>query len=339
MSLADSVDAPSSYHEIKKRSSVAGVTFSLVFFALTVFIAFEKGLFSFLEPEPVVAAKKIKIEKPENIVLDSEPVELLVEDLIEPSKKPRIPKDIPEEKIAEDAPEPLIEEEDVSFFEEEFKEEKATPEIKKPEEPPVKMEIQVRTVTKNSKELVADGYSALIRGSFNIALDNYKKALEIEPENIQALLGKGATLHKLKRYSKARNTYEEALKVEPLNREAVTNILALLGLESPDVALQRLKELEKTAPDFSPIYAQIGMIYANKGEYLNSVYFFQKAVDITPKNMPYLYNLAIMQDRAEMQISAIKSYSKILNSMQAKKSSVPASRIDIINRLNFLKGQ
>ena len=78
----------------------------------------------------------------------------------------------------------------------------------------------------NLKALIDKGVTLQNLGRFNTALRMYEKALSIEAENLDALINKGSVLHILKRYSEAIFCYDTVLNCDKRN----TIALAYKGL-------------------------------------------------------------------------------------------------------------
>ncbi|RZD36729.1 MAG: hypothetical protein CXT78_17090 [Thaumarchaeota archaeon] len=66
----------------------------------------------------------------------------------------------------------------------------------------------------NVQALVDKGATLQNMGRFKLAINSYDKALLIAPENLDALLNKGATLHSNQKYQKAIDCYNVALKID-----------------------------------------------------------------------------------------------------------------------------
>ena len=63
------------------------------------------------------------------------------------------------------------------------------------------------------------------------ALETFQKAIEIEPKNVEAWIGKGKSLNNLKRYEEALETFQEAIEIEPKNAmHGSVNLLLLVDL-------------------------------------------------------------------------------------------------------------
>src|SRR5688572_3142937 len=84
------------------------------------------------------------------------------------------------------------------------------------------------------------------RGDYKKADIFFERVLEIEPNNIEALNGKGTSLYRLADYDKARNCFDKVLKMDPKNIVALNNI-ENLGKKKEDASSQQQK-IEKPAP-------------------------------------------------------------------------------------------
>ena len=198
--------------------------------------------------------------------------------------------------------------------------------------------VSVDLPTLRTRDTVADAYRALLRGDYHNALASYDSVLEEDPRSLQALLGRAATLHKLRRLDEARQAYERVLGLDSTNREALTNLLAIISAAAPDEALARLKALERAAPDFTPVVAQIALVHGQLGQDTLAIDALQRAVRQDPANLPYRYNLAILLDRSGQRLPAAQAYQAVLDGLRAGSGggdlAVSADRIKA--RLDFL---
>lgn len=178
-------------------------------------------------------------------------------------------------------------------------------------------------------------YEALIAGNTEEAVRIYGKALEADPNNEMALFGLATTYHRLGILGKARPLYGKLLRLDPYNREALNNFLALVGEESPEAAILQLEKLEQANPDFSPIPAQLSILYERIGEKENAVDKMLKAVVLSPENLVYKYNLAILYDRNDRPAEAITVYRQLLAAHE-RGQELPSPVKTIQERLTFL---
>lgn len=201
------------------------------------------------------------------------------------------------------------------------------------EKPLVTVRDQKTTLAQN----IGDAYAALMRGSYQTALSLYEKVLAEEAGHIQAMLGRATVLHKLRRTEEAKAAYEAVLTRNPRHKDALTNLLALIGEADPKAAESDLLALYKKAPRFSPVVAQLALLYAQEGQMKRAVHYLEEAVRLSPSSLPYRYNLAILLDRMGEKRDALRIYRYVLRDLPtAKVGAIPASKDEILARVSFL---
>ena len=178
-------------------------------------------------------------------------------------------------------------------------------------------------------------YNALLQGSTDVAVGIYKDVLAAEPNNKNALFGLATTYHKLGLLAQARPLYGRLLEMDPYNKEVLNNFLAMVGEEAPESAILYLEQLKGANHEFSPIYAQLAQLYAKQHDYANAIDNMQQATAISPENMVYKYNLAVLYDIHKDYRRAEVLYRQIIDS-GLKGEDIPASTRDIQERLIYL---
>ncbi len=197
--------------------------------------------------------------------------------------------------------------------------------------------VQVREVSQNAQNNVGAGYDALVHGSYDTALGFYDRALKDEPTSILAQLGRAAALQKMHRNEEAHAAYEKVLKAEPDNREALSNITVILGESAPAEALNKLLDLEKAYPGFSPVKAQIGLTYAKMGSMPPALDYLRRAVALSPESIMYQYNLALVLDHLGESDQAVSVYETVLASLSGGRGAPELSANDIERRVRYLR--
>src|SRR5215211_6927666 len=86
-----------------------------------------------------------------------------------------------------------------------------------------------------------------VRGDYKKADIFFERVLEIEPNNIDALNGKGTSRYRLADYDKAKNCFDKVLRMDPKNIVAFDNI-EILGKKKDDSS----QKIEKPAPSQGP---------------------------------------------------------------------------------------
>jgi tetratricopeptide (TPR) repeat protein len=199
--------------------------------------------------------------------------------------------------------------------------------------------VQVRRVSQQAQDNVGAGYNALVRGDHEMALGFYERALQQEPRSILAQLGRGAALQKMGRSDEARVSYERVLKIDPQNREALTNLTMIVAEREPGEALKRLQTLERDYPSFSPVKAQIGLVYAKLGQFEPALDYLRRAVSLTPEAPMYNYNLALVLDRLNRHDQAVAIYERVLASAAVGRLPADIPTADIERRVRFLRAK
>lgn len=178
-------------------------------------------------------------------------------------------------------------------------------------------------------------YNSLMSGETDAAIMTYKTILENDPKNRNALFGLATTYHRIGNYDMARTLYAELLAVDPNNRDGLNNFLGLLADESPQEALKQLAALESRNPQFSPIPAQMAVIYQKLGNYDMAGEQMMRAIDLAPENLTYRYNYAIMLDRQGRYEEAAPLYRQIVKAYQQGEPT-PGNIQKIQQRLTFI---
>lgn len=197
------------------------------------------------------------------------------------------------------------------------------------------IKIEVKEPTLDLSYELEKAYNATIAGQTSIAMDIYKNVLSNDPKNKGALFGLGTLYHRAGQIDAARKFYSKLLMIEPSNRDALNNFLVLMADEAPEAALEQLSKLEKRDPKFSPIPAQMAIIYQKMGDMDRASQKMFRAVDLSPENLVYRYNLAIMLDKQSKYDEAGKLYYQIVQAYQ-RGQEIPGNIQKIQQRLTFI---
>jgi Tfp pilus assembly protein PilF len=179
-------------------------------------------------------------------------------------------------------------------------------------------------------------YNALLAGKPEDAMQIYEDILTGDPKNEDALFGLASTYHRAGQIDMARSLYAKLLELNPKHRDGLNNFLVLLADEAPQEALTQMEQLEAQNPGFSPIPAQMAIIYQKLGDQDKAVDKMYRALALSPENMTYRYNLAIMLDKNHDYSEAGKLYAQLLDS-NAKGGTIPGDPTKIQQRLTFIR--
>lgn len=199
----------------------------------------------------------------------------------------------------------------------------------------IKMRGQTELTETSVNKLQEMAYYALMNGQAEAAIALYKRALERDKNNRFTLFGLATTYHRNNQIQQARDLYARILERNPKDRETLNNFLVLISQEAPEDALVQLQQLAEITPDFSPIPAQIGMIYLKQQKYDQAANYLKRALVMSPDNMTYRYNLAVLYDHMGNRKDATTLYRQILAANE-QGATLPGSSSKIYERLNYL---
>jgi tetratricopeptide (TPR) repeat protein len=204
----------------------------------------------------------------------------------------------------------------------------------------VSKDLKFKLVDKSDKEefsnLMLDAYKASLSGQLEASVAIYKKALKEDGKNTNILFALASLYHKLMQYPEARSYYKKLLTIDPNYKKAMNNYLALMSEETPSMALTELLELERANPQYSPVIAQIGMVYAKLGQYDKADEYLKRAVTLSPEVAAYRYNLAVVYDQMNRYSDAMTLYRQVLDTNYTYEI-LPQSRAAIKDRVDYLQ--
>lgn len=128
---------------------------------------------------------------------------------------------------------------------------------------------------------IANAYSEMQK--FDEALDYYQKALEIEPEYVNAYLGLGRVSMKSGRYDNAERIYMNALELDNQNEAVYTHLGNLYAVQAKyDEAIVSFEKALEINPFSMNAYNGLGLSYAWKGETGKALSLYQQALHKDP---------------------------------------------------------
>lgn len=197
------------------------------------------------------------------------------------------------------------------------------------------VKIEVRTPRINMDYELEKAYNALIAGNADAAAKIYRLVLENDTTNKNALFGLATIYHRTGQLDMARPLYAKLLTIDPDNRDGLNNFLVLLADEAPEDALMHLEQLKALNPEFSPIPAQMAVIYQKIGRFDKATENMTYAIKAAPENMAYRYNFAIMLDKQGKHDQAAKLYQQIMQAHH-RGVKIPGDIKQIQQRLTFI---
>jgi tetratricopeptide (TPR) repeat protein len=123
------------------------------------------------------------------------------------------------------------------------------------------------------------GYYLSKEGKVQEAMDNYRKALEINPQYEDGYNNMGYALAELKRYPEAIAHYRAALKIKPNHTEVHNNLgNALADTGHPDEAVAEYRIVLQQNPEHADAHNNLGIALAMKGQFDEAIQHFAAAI-------------------------------------------------------------
>ena len=145
------------------------------------------------------------------------------------------------------------------------------------------------------------------------ALDSYDRAIALQPDYVLALTNRGAVLFDLKRYGEALTSYDRALAIRPDYAEALYNRAGTLH------ALARYEEAVADYDKAISLRPQFAEAYANRGNSLHELNRFDEALDsfdralvLRPNLVEALCNRGNALNKLKRFEGALASYDRAL---------------------------
>ncbi|MFA5933338.1 MAG: tetratricopeptide repeat protein [Microgenomates group bacterium] len=143
----------------------------------------------------------------------------------------------------------------------------------------------------------------------DLAIDNYKKALHVDPKNPTTHFRLGYTYYEQGKYKEAISEYEEALIFNPKSSEIYYNMgKSLESLNRPDLALQQYKKAIELDPKSAAAHNNAGIIYTGYNRSDEAEKEFNTAISLDPNlaeayfNLAYIYKTQNKIDLATIQL-------------------------------------
>ena len=123
---------------------------------------------------------------------------------------------------------------------------------------------------------------------FAEAAEEYEKALELEPENVDVMSNLGATYYRLGELDKAIEVYTRAIAIAPKDAGIRSNLAAAYvqkqgpdgGTNYLDMALEQYQEAIKLEPDLAEAHYGAGTVYALMGRVKEAIQAFVKFQEV-----------------------------------------------------------
>jgi tetratricopeptide (TPR) repeat protein/spermidine synthase len=164
-----------------------------------------------------------------------------------------------------------------------------------------------------AQDYAALGTNLAREGKMNEAIEQFEKALEIDPLFAEVHDNLGAALASLERFDEAFAHYKKALDINPHSTKAMNNFAAaLIRIGQTNEALDKYLESLKIDPRCAETYGSIGAALASLQRYEEACRYYNQALTLQPDWAQTQNNLAIALSRLGKNDEAIPHWQRAL---------------------------
>ena len=184
----------------------------------------------------------------------------------------------------------------------------------------------------NSQALNLYAFVLYYQNNFNAALEQWQKAIKINPNYIEAYNGRGNAYKNLKKFEEAVQSFKKAIQIEPRYFEAQINLGSVL------IKLERFEDAIKNFDKVIDVNNMASQAFHGKAyslmklkKYKEAIYNFNQSIKINPNDANAFYNLGATYENLKKWQEAADSFSK---AMQINPNHEEAYR-DLLHLLEF----
>ncbi|GCL45813.1 serine protease [Microcystis aeruginosa] len=149
---------------------------------------------------------------------------------------------------------------------------------------------------------------------YDLALSDYNQAIKINSDFAEAYNNRGNLYSDLQKYKLALDDYNQAIKINPNDAEAYYNRGNLYSdLQKYDLALSDYSKAIDINPNDAEAYYNRGNLYSDLQKYDLALSDYSKAIDINPNYARAYYNRGILYSDLQKYDLALSDYSKAID--------------------------
>lgn len=182
--------------------------------------------------------------------------------------------------------------------------------------------ISIKASVKETEEsvLLNEAYQAYTAGDITGAETSYRKVLDIDAENRDALLGQAAIFVGQNKNNQAIENYQKILLLNPKDPLAMTSLIAASSI-SPEESESRLKLMHRETPNASYLQFAIGNVVSAQNRWQEAQQYYFMAYQSEPTSADYAYNLAVSLEQINKPDVAVTYYQQALNNAELGSSA------------------
>lgn len=130
------------------------------------------------------------------------------------------------------------------------------------------------------------------RGWLDEALKEFTKAIELDPDSAHAHDNLATVLADKGQFREALKEYLIAIELEPLSPTAHYNLASFLATHAHDLAVGEYKETLALEWDYPDGHLNLGLTYAERGQFQEALASYQEALKIDARDMVARHEMA-----------------------------------------------
>jgi tetratricopeptide (TPR) repeat protein len=181
-----------------------------------------------------------------------------------------------------------------------------------------KEEEKISAVTQSKGSLSAyeyymKGWNAYNEKNYDAALENYEKAVELNPKYVDAFNNIGLIYYAREDYARARDSYLKAVEIDPNYAIGHYNLgLAYYQLKNYAPSMRHYQKSIELRPNYMYAYYGLGLTYYALQNYDKAMEYYQMAIDLDPRYDHVYYAAGLIYNARKQYAEAIRYYEKCL---------------------------
>jgi tetratricopeptide (TPR) repeat protein len=154
-------------------------------------------------------------------------------------------------------------------------------------------------------------YSSL--GQWDKAIDDYTRAIGIDPDYVNANYNRGLAYSALGQWNKAIADYSKTIEIDPKFATAYSNrSVAYNNLGQWNKSIADCTRVIEIGPNCKDTYSNRGIAYCNLGQWDKAINDYTKAIALDPNYATAYYNLGVAHYNIEQIDKAIDDFSRAI---------------------------